>query len=85
MRCPAGGYGKQEVAAFGPLPADRVPLCERTGTVPDKKSEKGYGIIVVVGLFGGLAIGIAAGQPSAGVVIGGGIGLLAAVILSILR
>ena len=40
--------------------------------------ENGYGVLLMVGLFCGLAAGIALGQPSAGTVIGLGIGGLAA-------
>jgi len=40
--------------------------------------DNGYGILLMVGLFCGLAAGIVMGQPSAGTVIGLGIGGLAA-------
>lgn len=40
--------------------------------------DRGYGILLMVGLFCGLAVGIALGQASAGTVIGLGIGGLTA-------
>ncbi|WP_199553608.1 hypothetical protein [Sandaracinobacteroides hominis] len=45
------------------------------------KSEQGYGVLLLPGLLGGLAVGIAVGQPSAGTVIGLGLGALAALLL----
>ncbi len=40
--------------------------------------DTGYGILLMLGLFVGLGVGIAVGEPSAGVVIGLGIGGLVA-------
>ena len=41
----------------------------------------GYGVFLFLGLIAGFAIGIAVGQPSAGAVIGLGLGALAALAL----
>ncbi len=41
----------------------------------------GYGVLLLIGLALGFAVGIAIGQPSAGTVIGLGLGGLAALVL----
>jgi len=54
---------------------------------PDKgflMRDSGYGILLMIGLFCGLAGGIAMGQASAGTVIGLGVGGLAALGLRLL-
>jgi len=40
--------------------------------------DSGYGVLLMIGLFGGLAVGIAIGQASAGTIVGLGLGGLAA-------
>jgi hypothetical protein len=47
--------------------------------------ERGYGILLFIGLMAGVVIGLAVGEPSAGAVIGIGSGALAGLALSILR
>jgi hypothetical protein len=43
--------------------------------------DRGYGVLLVLGLLLGLGIGIALGEPSAGTVIGFGVGGLVALAL----
>lgn len=45
----------------------------------------GYGSLLFLGLMGGVAVGIALGQPSAGAVIGLGTGALAGLLLAFRR
>jgi len=47
--------------------------------------DSGYGFMLMIGLFCGLAVGIAVGEPSAGTVIGLGIGGLVALGLRLLH
>jgi hypothetical protein len=45
-------------------------------TIPP--ADRGYGVLLAIGLLLGLVVGIAAGEPSIGVVAGLGVGALAA-------
>ncbi|WP_448586698.1 hypothetical protein [Thermaurantiacus sp.] len=47
--------------------------------------DRGYGIFLPVGLLGGVAIGLALGEPSAGAVIGLGVAGLVAIALRLRR
>jgi hypothetical protein len=47
--------------------------------------EAGYGILLLLGLLGGLGFGLAAGEASAGTLIGFGLGALAALLLRLRR
>lgn len=47
--------------------------------------QQGYGVLLPVGLFTGLALGLAAGQPSAGAVIGLGSGAALGLLMTWLR
>jgi hypothetical protein len=47
--------------------------------------DRGYGIFLPVGLIGGVAVGLALGEPSAGAVIGLGLAGLAAIAMRLAR
>jgi hypothetical protein len=48
-------------------------------------NETGYGVLLMLGLLGGLGVGLALGEPSAGTVIGLGLGGLLALALRLRR
>ncbi|MGL6042942.1 MAG: hypothetical protein ACRC1J_03380 [Sandaracinobacteroides sp.] len=47
--------------------------------------DRGYGVFLMLGLFAGLGIGLVIGEPSAGTVVGFGVGGLVALGLRVLR
>lgn len=53
----------------------------RADPMPVRRRERGFGVLLMLGLFGGLAVGLFLGQPSAGTIIGLGLGGLAALAL----
>jgi hypothetical protein len=50
-------------------------------TVPKSKPRQAGGFLITVGLILGAVIGVALGEPSAGLLIGGGIGAALALLL----
>jgi hypothetical protein len=48
-------------------------------------AERGYGVFLFLGLMLGVGLGIAAGEPSLGAVVGIGSGALLALLLRVLR